>query len=248
MGIKVIKQEQKGKLVQFCCPRKGRGAMYDRFTDRARKVLEFAKQEAQRLEHQFLGTEHILLGLAKEGSGVAANVLKNLDIDLQKIRLEVEKMVPGPISTISGRFPQTPRAKKVIEFAIDEARRLTHKYVGTEHLLLGLLREQEGAGAQVLMNMGLRLDLVRQEVLKLLGPAMQVRGESLPLPEVDVTKLPEEVQRVVATFDQLIEQLGHFKETAVAVQDFVKAANIRDQQDEIKKVKARFIRMWSTSS
>ena len=223
--------------------------MYERFTDRARKVMQLANQEAQRFRHEYIGTEHILLGLVHEGAGVAANVLKNLDIDLQRIRREVEEIVQrGPDSIYMGKLPQTPRAKKVIEFAIDEARRLTHNYVGTEHLLLGLLREQEGVGAQVLMNLGLRLDFIREEVLKLLRPAMQVRNESVPLAEVDVTKLPEEVQRVVATFDELVEQLGHFKETAVAVQDFVKAANIRDQQDEIKKVKARFIRMWSTSS
>ena len=223
--------------------------MYEQFTDRARKVMQLANKEAQRFRHEYIGTEHILLGLVHEGAGVAANVLKNLDIDLQRIRREVEEIVQrGPDSIYMGKLPQTPRAKKVIEFAIDEARRLTHNYVGTEHLLLGLLREQEGVGAQVLMNLGLRLDFIREEVLKLLRPAMQVRNESVPLAEVDVTKLPEEVQRVVATFDELVEQLGHFKETAVAVQDFVKAANIRDQQDEIKKVKARFIRMWSTSS
>jgi len=223
--------------------------MYEQFTDRARKVMQLANKEAQRFRHEYIGTEHILLGLVHEGAGVAANVLKNLNIDLQRIRREVEEIVQrGPDSIYMGKLPQTPRAKKVIEFAIDEARRLTHNYVGTEHLLLGLLREQEGVGAQVLMNLGLRLDFIREEVLKLLRPAMQVRNESVPLAEVDVTKLPEEVQRVVATFDELVEQLGHFKETAVAVQDFVKAANIRDQQDEIKKVKARFIRMWSTSS
>ena len=221
--------------------------MYEQFTDRARKVMQLANKEAQRFRHEYIGTEHILLGLVHEGAGVAANVLKNLDIDLQKIRREVEQIIQaGPdMVTFWGKMPHTPRAKKVVEYAIDEARRLTHNYVGTEHLLLGLLREQEGVGAQVLMNLGLRLDFIREEVLKLLRPAMQVRNESVPLAEVDVTKLPEEVQRVVATFDELVEQLGHFKETAVAVQDFVKAANIRDQQDEIRRIRAWFIRMWA---
>ena len=144
--------------------------MYETFTDRARKVMQLANQEAQCFNHEYIGTEHILLGLVKEGSGVAANVLKNLDIDLRKIRLEVEKIVmSGPDMVRMGKLPQTPRAKKVIEFAIEEARLLNHNYVGTEHLLLGLLREQEGVAAQVLMNLGLKLEDVREEVLNLLG-------------------------------------------------------------------------------
>src|SRR6266545_1245838 len=152
--------------------------MYERFTDRARKVMQLANQEAQRFNHEYIGTEHILLGLVKEGSGVAANVLKNLDIDLRKIRLEIEKIVQsGPDMVTMGKLPQTPRAKKVIEYSIEEARNLNHNYVGTEHLLLGLLREQEGVAAQVLMNLGLKLEDVREEVLNLLGHNMD-SGES----------------------------------------------------------------------
>jgi ATP-dependent Clp protease ATP-binding subunit ClpC len=152
--------------------------MYERFTDRARKVMQLANQEAQRFNHEYIGTEHILLGLVKEGSGVAANVLKNLDVDLRKIRLEVEKLVQsGPDMVTMGKLPQTPRAKKVIEYAIEEARNLNHNYVGTEHLLLGLLREEEGVAAQVLRNLGLKLEDVREEVLNLLGHNMD-SGES----------------------------------------------------------------------
>ena len=146
--------------------------MYERFTDRARKVMQLANQEAQRFNHEYIGTEHILLGLVKEGSGVAANVLKNLEVDLRKIRLEVERIVQpgaGGDQVVMGRLPHTPRAKKVIEYSIEEARNLNHNYVGTEHLLLGLLREQEGVAAQVLMNLGLKLEDVREEVLNLLG-------------------------------------------------------------------------------
>src|ERR1700758_4732642 len=151
--------------------------MYERFTDRARKVMQLANQEAQRFNHEYVGTEHVLLGLVKEGSGVAANVLKNLDVDLRKIRVEVEKIVQaGPDMVTMGKLPQTPRAKKVIEYAIEEARNLNHNYVGTEHLLLGLLREQEGVAAQVLMNLNLKLDEVREEVLNLLGHGMDSGG------------------------------------------------------------------------
>ena len=149
--------------------------MFERFTDRARKVMALANQEAQRFNHEYIGTEHILLGLVKEGSGVGANVLKNLDVDLRKVRLEVEKLVKsGPDMVTMGKLPQTPRAKKVIEYAIEEARSLNHNYVGTEHLLLGLLRENDGVAAQVLMNLGLKLEEVREEVLNLLGAGMDV--------------------------------------------------------------------------
>jgi ATP-dependent Clp protease ATP-binding subunit ClpC len=155
--------------------------MFERLTDRARKVMALANQEAQRLNHEYIGTEHILLGLVKEGSGVGANVLKNLDIDLRKVRLEVEKLVKsGPEMVTMGKLPQTPRAKKVIEYAIEEARNLNHNYVGTEHLLLGLLREHDGVAAQVLMNLGLKLEEVREEVLNLLGAG--VESEETPPP------------------------------------------------------------------
>jgi len=148
--------------------------MYERFTDRARKVMQLANQEAQRFNHEYIGTEHMLLGLVKEGTGVAANVLKNLDVDLRKIRLEVEKLVQsGPEMITMGKLPQTPRAKKVIEYSMEEARNLNHNFVGTEHILLGLLREQEGVAAQVLMNLGLKLEEVREEVLNLLGNGLE---------------------------------------------------------------------------
>ncbi len=148
--------------------------MFERFTDRARKVMALANQEAQRFNHEYIGTEHILLGLVKEGSGVGATVLKNFDVDIKKLRLEVEKLVKsGPDMVTMGKLPQTPKAKKVIEYAIEEARALNHNYVGTEHILLGLLRENEGIAAQVLMGLGLKLEEVRQEVLNLLGAGVE---------------------------------------------------------------------------
>ena len=154
--------------------------MFERFTDRARKVMALANQEAQRFNHEYIGTEHILLGLVKEGSGVGANVLKNLDVDLRKVRVEVEKLVKsGPEMVTMGKLPQTPRAKKVIEYGIEEARNLNHNYVGTEHLLLGLLREHDGVAAQVLMNLGLKLEEVREEVLNLLGAGVEGEEETV---------------------------------------------------------------------
>jgi len=144
--------------------------MFDRFTDRARKVMGLARQEAQRFNHEYIGTEHILLGLIQEGSGVAANVLRNLDVDPDKIRREVETIVSsGPPMVTMGQLPFTPRAKKVLELSVEEATSLGHNYIGTEHLLLGLIRENEGVAAQVLMNLGLKLEDVREEILELLG-------------------------------------------------------------------------------
>jgi ATP-dependent Clp protease ATP-binding subunit ClpC len=144
--------------------------MYENWTDLAQKVMQLATQEAQRFHHEYIGTEHILLGLLKQRSGVAVNVLMNLDIDARKVRREVEKIVQaGPDTVTTGKLPQTPRAKKVIEYSIEEARSLNHNYIGTEHLLLGLLREQEGLAAQILLNLGLKLEAVRAEILSVLG-------------------------------------------------------------------------------
>ncbi len=133
--------------------------MYNRFTDRARRVMQLAKEAAQRLDNEYIGTEHILRGLVKEEGGAAAEVLKRLRVQRYAISAEIIKCEQRGVSTnLVGRLPQTPRAKKVIEYAMDEARNLDCDYVGTEHILLGLLREDEGFAAQVLMNLGLRLD------------------------------------------------------------------------------------------
>ncbi|MDP8216909.1 MAG: ATP-dependent Clp protease ATP-binding subunit [Candidatus Kaelpia imicola] len=144
--------------------------MFNRFTERARKVIIIAKEEAKRFNHDYIGTEHILLGLAREGEGVAAIVLKSLSLELGQIKIEVEKFVqPGPNAVISGDVPFTPAAKKAIELAMDEANSLGHNYIGTEHLLLGLVREGEGVASQVLLNLGLNANKIRESVMDLLG-------------------------------------------------------------------------------
>jgi ATP-dependent Clp protease ATP-binding subunit ClpC len=140
------------------------------FTDRVRKVLAMAREEAIRLQHDYVGTEHILLGLIREGEGVAAAVLTNLNVDLEQIHERVEESVRKGKATIAlGELPYTSRAKKVLEFAMAEARDFNHSYVGTEHLLLGLLREEKGIAAQVLNSLGVTLDEAREETLKVLG-------------------------------------------------------------------------------
>lgn len=142
----------------------------NKFTERAQKVILIAQEEAKRLNHDYVGTEHILLGLIALGEGVAAQVLSNLGVDLHKIQSEVEKIVgAGDNVMLLGEIPFSPRAKKVLELAVEEANNLGHYYVGTEHLLLGLLREEEGVASRVLENLGLRLDIVREEIINLLG-------------------------------------------------------------------------------
>src|SRR5579872_6700772 len=145
--------------------------MFEKFTERARKVMSLARQEAQRLNSEFIGTEHILLGIIQEGGGVAAKVLKNLNVDLKRIRQEIEKLItPSTSPTVTlGQLPFSPRAKRVIELAGEAASQLGHDVIGTEHLLLGLLKENEGIAAQVLTNLGLKLDEVRDMVLEVLG-------------------------------------------------------------------------------
>ena len=142
---------------------------FDKFTDRARKVLTLAQDEAQRFNHGYIGTEHLLLGLVREGEGVAARVLENMNVELPKVRTAVEFIIGRGDRPVVGEVGLTPRAKRVIELAIDEARRLGHNYIGTEHLLLGLVREGEGIAAGVLESLGVNLDKVRHEVIRVLS-------------------------------------------------------------------------------
>src|SRR5918997_1334414 len=142
---------------------------FDKFTERARKVLQLAQEEAQRFNHNYIGTEHLLLGLVREGEGVAAKVLANLGVDLNKVRSAVEFIIGRGERTVTGDIGLTPRAKKVIELSVDEARRLNHHYIGTEHLLLGLVREGEGIAAGVLESLGVSLDKVRNQVIYVLN-------------------------------------------------------------------------------
>ena len=142
---------------------------FDKFTERARKVLTLAQEEAQRFNHNYIGTEHLLLGLVREGDGVAAKVLANMGVELNKVRSAVEFIIGRGDRMVMGEIGLTPRAKKVIELAVDEARRLNHHYIGTEHLLLGLVREGEGIAAGVLESLGVSLDKVRAQVIHVLS-------------------------------------------------------------------------------
>ena len=159
--------------------------MMHKFADRVRKVMQLANQEAQRFNHEYIGSEHILLGLIKDKGCVGSRVLDKLGIDLRKVRLEVERLVQsGPDMVTMGKLPQTPRAKKVIEYAFDEATNMKHAYVNTEHILLGLYREAEGIAGQILRNLGITQPNLYKEVRQMLN-------------EVDREKEREQVEAVL---------------------------------------------------
>ena len=144
--------------------------MFERFTDRARKVMAIASEQVRRFDHPYIGTEHIFLGLVKEGGGTGAAVLKNLGVDIDNMLSEVEQLckTKGGRDTLDeGKIPQTQNAKKVIEYAVEEAHSLNHDYIGTEHILLGLLRVNEGIASQVLANLGVSIENTRMEIEKL---------------------------------------------------------------------------------
>jgi hypothetical protein len=185
--------------------------MFQRFTDRARRVVVLAQEEARLLNHNYIGTEHILLGLIHEGEGVAARALESLDISLEAVRAQVEEIIGRGAEAPGGPIPFTPRAKKVLELSLREALQLGHNYIGTEHILLGLIREGEGVAAQVLVELGAGLDRVRQQVVQLLSgypgevpPEQPAAGSSRPpvapvmtRPGFHAEREPPELVRVV---------------------------------------------------
>jgi hypothetical protein len=193
--------------------------MFERFTDRARRVVVLAQDEARLLRHNYIGTEHILLGLVAEGDGVAARALESLEIRLDVVRQQVEEIIGVGKKELSGHIPFTPRAKKVLELSLREALQLGHNYIGTEHILLGLIREGEGVAAQVLVRLGADLNVVRRTVISLAARAG---------PEPDVPRVPArartgprgdifaELSAIAARLTVIEERLGIGRRTAAA--------------------------------
>jgi ATP-dependent Clp protease ATP-binding subunit ClpA len=211
--------------------------------------MQLANQEAHRFNHEYIGTEHILLALVREGEGVAAVVLRDVfEIDLRKIRLEIEKILESaPYSVLAGSLPLTPGAKKVIEYSIEELRNLKHNYVGTEHLLLGLVRAQESVAAQVLINLGLKLEDVRREVVYLVGrdPAIYelcIQTSRAKALADELRDLPETAVQAIKELDTEIERIRDEKEAKVAEQDFEEAAWLFDQERKLRKKRETLIR------
>jgi hypothetical protein len=195
--------------------------MFERFTDRARRAVVLAQEEARRLDHNYIGTEHLLLGLIHEGEGVAAEALEALGVSLEAVRARVEEAIGRGPEPPGGHIPFTPRAKKVLELSLREALQLGHSYIGTEHILLGLIREGEGVAAQVLVKLGADLSRVRQQVLELLadrpggeaGVARPAAGEPRPGvaggPVALGEREPPELVRVVPLAREVASRAGH---------------------------------------
>jgi ClpA/ClpB-like protein/UvrB/UvrC motif-containing protein len=215
-----------------------RQAMFKRFTDRARQVVVLAQVEARRLDHNYIGTEHILLGLIDEGGGVAAKALESLGIGLDAVRQQVEEIIGRGQQASSMHIPFTPRAKKVLELSLREALQLGHDYIGTEHILLGLIREGDGVAAQVLVRLGADPDRVRQQVIRLLhgypaeepGPGAEVRPE---MAGQRAGTGPD-----TSDLDEQIEAARTEKEAAIEAQDFERAVLLRHRERQLRKAKA----------
>ena len=218
--------------------------MFERFTDRARRVVVLAQEEARLLNHNYVGTEHILLGLIHEGEGVAAMALESLGISLEAVRAQVEEIIGQGQRVPTGHIPFTPRAKKVLELSLREATQLSHNYIGTEHILLGLIREGEGVAAQVLVKLGAELSRVRQQVIQLLSG--YVGGEEAADKPGARTRLvrmtaPEELREA----DQQLAQARREKEAAIDAEDFEQAAGLRDKERQLARRVAELERAWT---
>jgi len=219
--------------------------MFERFTDRARRVVVLAQEEARRLDHNYIGTEHILLGLIREGDGAAAQALESLGISLDAARQQVEEFVGRGQVAPSGHIPFTPRAKKVLELSLREALQLGQGYIDTEHILLGLIHEGDGVAAQALVTLGADLNQVRQQVIQLLaarpaeepGPGVTVRLEMV---ERRLTAIEQRVGIGSGTgdLDEQLRVIRTEKEAAVDAQNFDQAVSLRDREKQLLAEKA----------
>jgi hypothetical protein len=196
--------------------------VFERFTERARQVVVLAQDEARALGHNYIGTEHLLLGILREEEGIAARVLEALDVSLEEVRAEVVRIIGSGEELATGQIPFTPRGKKVLELALREALSLGHNHIGTEHILLGLVREGEGVAMQILLGFDADADTIRNEVIRALaGPAGARFEHVAPLPP----DLQEEVERVRAE-----------KEAALEAQEFEKAASLRARERNLLRL------------
>jgi ATP-dependent Clp protease ATP-binding subunit ClpA len=186
--------------------------VFERFTERARQVVVLAQEEARRLGHDYIGTEHLLLGLLREQEGLAVRVLESLDVTVEEVRTQVERVVGPGDEVATGEIPFTPRAKKVLELALREALSLGHEYIGAEHILLGLVRENEGVAARILLSLDVDAETIRNELVRLLSGPKSGSGQLL-----------EQIERIEAE-----------KEAAIEAQDFARAAALRERARSLR--------------
>jgi ClpA/ClpB-like protein len=219
------------------------GPMFERFTDRARRVVVLAQEEARILNHNYIGTEHILLGLIHEGEGVAAKALESLGISLEAVRSQVEEIIGQGQAAPTGHIPFTPRAKKVLELSLREALQLGHKYIGTEHILLGLIREGEGVAAQVLQKLGASLNRVREQVIQVLQ-GFAGTGELQAEPPIEPEEFAARVARaeeIEAEAEAVAAEFGH--ESVEPGHHWVAALrlNLRQMEEAIEAYRAKLV-------
>lgn len=236
--------------------------MFERFTDRARRAVVLAQEEARKLDHGYIGTEHLLLGLIREGEGVAARALESLGISLKTVREQVVARVGRGRRPPSGHIPFTERAKRVLELSLRESGQLGHRYIGTEHILLAIIREGNGVAAQVLTGLGADLDRVRQQVIELLqgrvGEGWPRQGPGHVRPGDDVHAWLEAldlrltaVERWVGMqpglddLDQEIAQVRRDKEAAIDAQDFENAVVLREREKDLVAEKGEREKEWT---
>jgi hypothetical protein len=237
--------------------------MFERFTDRARRVVVLAQEEARMLNHGYIGTEHLLLGLIHEGEGVAAKALTALGIDLDAVRQEVKEVIGRGEQPPSGHIPFTPRAKKVLELSLRESTQLGHNYIGTEHILLGLVCEGEGVAAEVLVKLGADLSHVRQQVIQLLrghrgeGASWKARSARAGIVDDVLAQLDALDRRLtaierwvgmrpdVSELEQATARVRRDKEAAINAQDFETAAALRDKEKQLLAAKDRQEKEWA---
>jgi ATP-dependent Clp protease ATP-binding subunit ClpA len=214
--------------------------VFERFTERARQVVVLAQDEARGLRHNYIGTEHLLLGLLREEEGLAARVLDSLDVTLWEVRDQVARIIGEGEEATSGQIPFTPRAKKVLELSLREAKALRHTHIGTEHILLGLMREGEGVAARILLDFGADAEAVRNEVIRLLS------GGSRPPEELpSVERFKPQSPPLAPEVADAIERLGREKEEALERQDVERAALLRDRQGRLISAARQLIRVWN---
>jgi ATP-dependent Clp protease ATP-binding subunit ClpC len=214
--------------------------VFERFTDRARRVIVYAQEEARLLSHDYVGTEHLLLGLVHDGQGVAAKALESLGIRLEAVRVQVEAIIGRGQRAPSGHVPFTPRAKKVLELSLREAKQLGHNYIGTEHLLLGLIREGEGVAAQVLLTLSGDLSRVRQQVLQLLsGYAGGVQAAART--RLVRMAVPEDLREA----EEQLSQVRREKEAAIEAEELDRAGALRDHERQLAAQVAERERAWT---
>ncbi|HEX6702450.1 MAG TPA: Clp protease N-terminal domain-containing protein [Gaiellaceae bacterium] len=215
--------------------------MFERFTERARQVVVLAQDEARALKHNYIGTEHLLLGLLREEEGLAARVLDSLDVTVDEVRAQVARIVGEGDTVTPGQIPFTPRAKKVLELGLREALTLGHNYIGTEHLLLGLVRENEGVGARILLDFGADADKIRDEVIGMLSGMGLPPQEPTEVGAAPPPASPPVAPEVVAE----LEKLRIAREAAIEESSYEKAAALRERERRLRRAARQLERAWA---